>query len=91
MAKLENISDQLEAYAEEAADAVDYIARRNEYTKELAAKVVAIAAMNQRSDCLYHMIETMRDMSQQIGYGHENLGEAIGASLESIADALIGD
>lgn len=67
MARIENISDQLEGYAQEAASTINAIARQYDMTINQAAAAVQIAALAMQADALHHVDEAIREHSDQTG------------------------
>lgn len=63
MNRLENISDQLHGYAQEAADTICKIAKEYNMSKELSAAAVGIAAVAQLTDVFYHIEGHLGDMN----------------------------
>ena len=62
--EIENISDQLGAYAAEAAEAILKISKQYDLTYEQAAAAVEIAALSQRNDVMqrvYRSIDRLAD------------------------------
>lgn len=67
MARIENISDQLEGYAQEAASTIKAIARQYDMTINQAAAAVQITAMAMQADALHHVDDVIREHSNQTG------------------------
>ena len=67
MGRIEHFSDQLEGYAQEAADTIKAIARQYDMTINQAAAAVQIAAMSMQADALHHMEDAIREHSDQTG------------------------
>lgn len=68
MARIENISDQLKQYAQEAAEAALDIAEQYDFDAPEAVEIVKIAAMAMQADTLHHMEDAIRENSDQTDY-----------------------
>ena len=80
MARIENISDQLKQYAQEAAEAALDIAEQYDFDAPEAVEIVKIAAMAMQADTLHHMEDAIREHSDQTGY--------ISDAINAIGDAI---
>ena len=71
--EIENVSDQLDGYAEEAAKAIFHIMDRYDVTYNQAAKAVEIAALSQRNDVLQRIGWYLDDISEALRYVSNSL------------------
>lgn len=57
MGEIENITDQIEGYADEVARAVQREKERHGYTTEQAIEIVRIASQNMQVECWWHRLK----------------------------------
>ena len=81
MDRIENISDQLEGYAQEAASAIRAIAGQFDLTIDQAAVAVQIAAFAMHADTLHHVDGAIREHSDQTGC----IADAINALADQVS------
>ena len=69
---LENLSDQLEAQAQETADIVKTIGQRCDLSHEQAAEIVKIAAISQLTDVFYHIERILDETTDALNFGYDD-------------------
>ena len=91
--EIENVSDQLDGYAEEAAKAIFHIMDRYDVTYNQAAKAVEIAALSQRNDVLQRIGWYLDDISEALRYVSDSLYnsnsyDSVGGSIDRLVLCL---
>lgn len=69
MGEIENVSDQLIGYAEEAATAIEHIRKNFDITEESACMAVLTAALSMRNDVIWKRLKTLNENLESLQEG----------------------